>query len=273
MKTATRMLGGLISAVAMVLLPAAVQASVDLGTASGFAVLAGSGITVAGAVNTTTITGDIGTYPTPSITGLGNVVLNGVNQTANSGLMLNAQNNLLTAFNTAAGLSPTTSYSPIYDLGGLTLTSGVYFDPSSFGLTGILALDAQNNPNAFFIIHAGSTLTAASGSSVQLLNGAQACHVFWVVGSSATLGTGADFIGTILASESITANTGVTVDGRLLALNGTVTLDNNVITRPICNIPSAPVPEPTTVIAGALLLLPFGMTVLRKLCKPRVDAA
>jgi hypothetical protein len=245
---------------------------VDLGTASDFAVLAGSGITVAGAANTTTITGDIGTYPTPSVTGLGNVVLNGANQTADSGLMLNAKNNLTTAFNDAAGRSATTSYGAIYDLGGLTLTSGVYFDPSSFGLTGTLKLDAQNDPNAVFIIHAGSTLTTASDSSVLLLNGAQACHVFWVVGTSATLGTDTDFIGNLLALDSITANTGATVDGRLLALNDAVTLDNNTITESICTDSSTAVPEPTTVIAGSLLLLPLGVNALRQLRKPHADA-
>lgn len=272
-----RMLQGLVPMLGVMLLPPAVQASlasVNLGTASGFAVLAGSGITVAGAVNTTTINGDIGTYPTPSVTGLGNVVLNGANQTADSGLMLNAKNDLTTAFNDAAGRPATTSYGPIYDLGGLTLTSGVYYDPTSFGLTGTLKLDAQNDPDAVFIIQAGSTLTTASDSSVLLLNGAQACHVFWVIGTSATLGTRTDFIGNLLASESITANTGATVEGRLLAMNGAVTLDNNTITKSVCNnTPSTSVPEPSTVIAGVLLLLPLGVTTLRKLRQSRVKSA
>lgn len=239
--------------------------SVDLGTASSFAVLAGSGITVAGAVNTTTITGDIGTYPTPSITGLGNVVLNGVNQTSDTGLMLNSKIDLTAAFNAAAGLPATMTYAPIYDLGGQTLTSGVYNDPTSFGLTGNLTLDAQGDPNAVFIIQAGSSLTTASDSSVLLINGAQACNVYWVVGSSATLGTGTEFVGTIMALTSITADTGATVDGQLLAENGTVTLDNNTITIPVCGNSATAVPEPTTFIAGALLLLPFGPTALRML--------
>jgi hypothetical protein len=266
-----RILLGHVLAVAMMFFPHDVWASlgpVDLGNASGFAVLAGSGITVAGAVNTTTITGDIGTYPTLSITGLGNVVLNGANQTANAGLMLNSQNDLTTAFNAAAGLSATLTYAPIYDLGGQTLTSGVYNDPTSFGLTGVLTLDAQGDPNAVFIIQAGSSLTTASDSSVLLVNGAQACHVFWVVGSSATLGTGTEFVGTIMASASITADTGATVDGRLLAENGAVTLDGNTIARPVSNNVGA-VPEPTTFIAGALLLLPFGPTALRLLRQKR----
>ena len=234
----------------------ATPTTVDLGTASNFAVLAGAGITVAGAVNSTTITGDIGTYPTPSVTGLGNVVLNGVNQVADSGLMLSAQNNLTTAFNTAAGAPVTTYYPAICDLGGLTLMAGVYNDPTSFGLTGTVTLDAQGNPDAVFIIQAGSTLITASGSSVVLINGAQAGNVFWVVGSSATLGTATDFLGNILADQSITLDTGATLTGRLLAANGAVTLDNNTITLPVSNVPSVPD------AGGTLLLLGFGMATL-----------
>ena len=261
------MLLGLMLAVAMVFPLVAARAglaTVNLGTAGNFAVLAGSGITVAGAVNTTTINGNLGTYPTPSITGLGNVVLNGANQTANSGLMLNAQNDLSAAYADAAGRTATTSYAPVSDLGGLTLTSGVYYNPTSFGLTGTLSLDAQGDPNAVFIIQAGSTLTTAANSSVVLLNDSQACHIFWVVGSSATLGTGSDIMGSILALTSITANTGATVDGRLLAESGAVTLDGNSIAKPVCHGLGA-VPEPSTLFAGALLLLPFGATALQKL--------
>jgi hypothetical protein len=272
---AQRMLMGLmlVAAITLPLLGArASLATVDLGTAGNFAVLAGSGITVVGAVNTTTITGDIGAYPTPAVTGLGNVVLNGVNQTANSGLMLTAQNDLTTAYTGAAGRPATTSYAPVVDLGGLTLTSGVYNDPTSFSLMGTLTFDAQGDPNAVFIIQAGSTLITAADSSVLLINGAQACHIFWVVGSSATLGTDSGFMGNILALTSITADTGTTVAGRLLAENGAVTLDDNTITKAVCNSVGA-VPEPTTWFAGALLLLPLGVSALRKLRPARGKAA
>ncbi len=232
--------------------------TVPLGSASGFAVLAGSGITVAGAVNTTTITGDIGTYPTPSVTGLGNVVLNGANQTADTGLMLIAKNDLVTAYGNAAGQAATVSYgSANQELGGLKLAPGVYNDSTSFGLTGILTLDAGGDPNAVWIFQAGSTLTTASDSTVALINGAQACHVFWQIGSSATLGTGTDFMGNILALTSITADTGATVDGRLLAENGAVTLDNNTITKSVCNSASG-VPD----TGGTLWLLGSGVATL-----------
>ena len=94
------------------------------------------------------------------------------------------------------------------DLGGHTLTSGVYHFSSSAQLTGGLTLDAQSNPNAVFIFQMGSTLTTASGSSVILANGANAANIFWQVGSSATLGTTSAFKGNILALTSITLNTG-----------------------------------------------------------------
>ena len=137
------------------------RAQIALGSASSFEVIAGAGITVAGAVNSTTITGDIGTYPTLSITGLGNVVLTGVNHAGDS-VTQSAKTSLVTAYGTAAGATPTTTYPPIKDLGGLTLPPGVYNDPSSFAITGLLQLDAAGDPNAVWIFQAGSTLTAAT---------------------------------------------------------------------------------------------------------------
>jgi hypothetical protein len=239
--------------------------TVDLGTDSSFAVLAGSGITVTGP---TTITGDIGTAPTPAITGLGNVTLNGVNQGNNAVAQL-AQNDLTTAFNDAAGRPANTSYAGGFDLAGLTLVSGVYNDSSSLFLSGTLTLDAQGNPNAVWIIQAGSTLITASNSKVNLIGGAQACHVFWEVGSSATLGTYTDFNGNILALTSITAGTGAIIDGRLLAETGAVTLDNNTITEANCSTLMSPVPEAATVFAAMVLLIPLGVTTLRTWRKQR----
>jgi outer membrane autotransporter protein len=225
---------GFAIAVALTLLPRGASAQmVDLGTASRFGVLAGSGITVAGAVQTTTITGDIGTFPTPTITGLGNITLNGVNQGGNA-VTQQAKNDLVTAYNSAAGRAPTLILTPGLDVGGLTLVPGVYKDTTSLGITGSLRLNALGNPNAVFIFQIGSTLTMASNSSVILLGGAQACHIFWQVGSSATLGTSASLKGTILALTTITLNTSATVEGRLLARNGAVTLDTNTITVPKC---------------------------------------
>jgi hypothetical protein len=217
----------------------AAASAVPLGAADGFAVLAGSGITNTGA---TTVNGDIGTFPTTTITGIGTMTVNGTNQ-AGDGVTQQAKTDLVTAYNTAAGQGPT---SPIVaDLGGQTLTAGVYNSASSIGLTGALTLDAAGNPGAVFVFQAGSTLTTASASRINLINGAQSCNVFWQIGSSATLGTGSSFMGTILASASITVTTGVTVDGRVLARDGAVTLDSDTITRATCaNV--APTPTPTT---------------------------
>lgn len=200
----------------------------DLGAASDFAVLAGAGITVSGAVHSTSITGDIGSFPTTSITGLGNVILKGVNH-AGDAVTQSAKLNLASAYDDAVGRLATVTYAPVFDLGGLTLGAGVYNDPSSFGITGTLTLDAMGDPNAIWIFQTGSTLITGSSSAISLIGGAQASNVFWQVGSSATLGTNTNFAGSIVASQSITLTTGATVDGRVLAVNAAVTLDSNVI--------------------------------------------
>lgn len=212
--------------------------TIDLGAASGFAVLAGSGITVARAVNTTSITGDIGSVPTPAITGLENVVLTGTNH-AGGEASESAQDSLVAAYANAAGRAYTKLYAADFNLGGQTLTSGVYNSASSLSLTGSLTLDAKGDPNAVWIFQAGSTLTTASSSEVNLVGGAQASNIFWQVGSSATLGTYTNFAGSILAHTSITVTTGATVDGRMLASGGAVTLDSNTIAVPQ-GLPAAP---------------------------------
>jgi len=209
------------------------QPIINLGTANNFAILAGSGITNTGP---TTIKGDVGTFPTTTETGFGTITIIGTNH-AGDAVTQGAKTNLVTAYNDAASRTPATTVAG--DIGGQILTPGVYNSSSSIGITGILTLDAQGDPNAVFIFQAGSTLITAPSSSVVLINGAKACNVFWQVGSSATLGTGSIFQGTILALTSITATTGAVVNGRLLAINGAVTLDINTITVMIC----APTPH------------------------------
>ncbi|HVC88858.1 MAG TPA: ice-binding family protein [Gaiellaceae bacterium] len=226
----------------------AAASAVPLGTAGSFSVLAGAGITNTGP---TTVSGDIGTFPTTTITGLESLTVHGTNH-AGDAVTQQAKNDLVTAYNDAAGQGPT---SPIAaDLGGQTLTAGVYTSASTIGLTGALTLNAAGDPNAVFVFQAGSALTTASGSSVNLINGAQACNVFWQVGSSATLGTGSSFRGTILALTSITVTTGATVDGRVLARNGAVTLDTNTITTSSCV--TAPPPATTTATTTAVTTAP-----------------
>jgi hypothetical protein len=206
----------------------AAQSPVGLGTAGSFGVLAGAGITNTGP---TTVNGDIGTFPTTSESGAASMTITGTNHAGDS-VTQGAKNDLVTAYNTAAGEGPTTAVPA--DLGGRTLTPGIYNSASSLGLTGSVTLNGGGNANALFVFQAGSTLTTATASSVNLINGAQACNVFWQVGSSATLGTGSTFRGTILALTSITVTTGTTINGRVLARNGAVTLDTDTITKPTC---------------------------------------
>jgi hypothetical protein len=200
---------------------------VGLGTATGFAVLAGAGITNTGA---TTVTGDVGTYPTTTRTGFGSVTLTGTDHGGDA-VTQGAKTALVTAYDDAFGRTPATPIA--VELGGSVLPAGVYTSPT-FGLTGTLTLDAAGDADAQFVFQTGSTLIAEAGSRVVLRNGADPCRIVWQVGSSATFKTGARFVGDVLALTSITAQTTATFRGRLLARNGAVTLDRNTITNATC---------------------------------------
>jgi hypothetical protein len=202
--------------------------TVPLAASASFAVLAGAGVTNTGA---SVLTGDLGSFPTPSITGLASLTLAGLNQ-GGGAVAQQAKADLVTAYDAAVAKTPGETIAA--DLGGQTLAPGVYRSASSIGITGALTLDARGDPNAVFVFQAGSTLTTASASQVLLVNGARSCNVFWQVGSSATLGTGSVFRGSILALTSVTVTTGVTIDGRVLARNGAVTLDSDTIARSSC---------------------------------------
>lgn len=208
--------------------------SVGLGTANSFAILAGAGVTNTGP---SVINGDLGTSPTPAVTGFGgapNGTVNGATHQADA-LAAQAQADLTTAYNDAAGQGPVNTLAT--ELGGQTLTPGVYnSETGTFGITGTLTLNGQGNPDAVFIFKTATTLISASESQVLMINGAQPCHLFWQVGSSATLGTDSAFAGNILALESIELNSGVTVLGRLLARNASVTLINDTVTRADCAV-------------------------------------
>lgn len=211
----------------------AVQPRVDLGLAESFAVLAGSGITNTGPTTASGSAGaDFGSSPTGTFTGNVQVTTTGTKYTAVDAAVTAAKVDLTTAYNDAAGRTPATTVTA--DLGGQTLTTGVYKSASSLAVTGTLTLDAENDPDAVFIFQAGSTLTSASSARIALVNGADACNVFWQVGSSATFGTDTVFVGHVLALTSITANTRATFEGQLLAQNGAVTLDTNTITNNLC---------------------------------------
>src|SRR3989344_5774122 len=219
--------------------------SVNLGAADNFAVLAGSTITNTGS---SVINGDLGLSPGTAVTGFPPGALNGTQHAADTAAA-NAQVALTTAYNNAAGQTPVSTVPT--ELGGTTKTAGIYDSAAgTFGITGTLTLDAAGDPNAVFLFKTTSTLITAGASNVVLANGAQACNVFWQVGSSATLGTNSTFKGNILALTSATLTTGANVEGRVLARNGAVTLDSNTVTRPTCAVatpaptPSAP-PTPT----------------------------
>lgn len=229
-----------IAAVVLALTPTranAIATPVPIGTTlATYGVLGGATVTNTGP---TVVEGlNVGVSPGSAITGFlpGIVTPPGTLHRADAHAGL-AKTQLTTAYNQAAGqsLDPVVYNDAPHEFGGQVLTPGLYRANSSAQITGTLTLDAQGNPNAVWVFQIGSTLTtAAENSTVSLVNGASPCNVFWQVGSSATLGTNTSFVGTILASASISATTGATINGRLLADaggtgNGAVTLDTNRI--------------------------------------------
>jgi type VI secretion system secreted protein VgrG len=201
---------------------------IDLGAAQDVAILGSSTVTSTG---DTTIIGNLALSPGSAITGFPPGRVQGGTIHINDALASQAHADAFTAYTTLAGeVSPPANNLTGQDLGGKTLTPGVYHFNTSAQLTGILDLNTLGNPDAVFHFQIGSTLTTASNSSVVLLGVAGSDpNIFWQVGSSATIGTGTLFQGNILALTSITFNTGASLTGRALAINGAVTLDANGI--------------------------------------------
>ena len=218
----------------------AAQPPVGLGTTTTFAILAGTTITNTGP---TTINGsaggNVGLYPGTAFPGEADVTLSGAVHLADSAASV-AKDDLVAAYDDAAGRTPVTRIAT--ELGGRTLLPGIYDSASgTFHITGTLTLDSHGDPNAVFVFKTASTLITASNSSVDLINGARFCRVFWKVGSSATLGTNSHFAGHIFALTSISAQTGAVIQGQLLARNGAVTLDTNTITNGLCAAVQGPI--------------------------------
>ena len=229
--------------------PAPAQAaSVNLGTAAPFVALGGSTVTNTGP---SVLNGDLGVAPGTALVGFGLPATVNGSIHANDGVARQAQADLTIAYDQAAAepVAPANDLTG-QNLGNRTLTAGAYRYSSSAQLTGALTLDAQGDPNAQFVFEIGTTLTTASASSVVLVNGASPCNVFWQIGSSATIGTTTAFQGNLMALSSITLNNGASVQGRALARNGAVTLDNNVLDASACApatvVPPVTTPPPTT---------------------------
>lgn len=232
--------------------------TVDLGTSDNFAILAGSAITDANPIGT--IDGDVGLGPDggpnggADITGLLCAQLSltstlydndagyaggGLCRVTDAPLLTAAKADLETAYNFAAAQGATTIGT---DLAAAILSPGVYDSAdTTFDITGggTLTLDGENNPDAVFIFKMGTTLNTSGASNVTLINGAQACNVFWQVGTSATFGSATDFVGTVMAAASISDASDSTIIGRLLADadddgTGAVTLSNTDVTVPTC---------------------------------------
>lgn len=251
----------LVCTVAALLLPCGADGAavvVELGTASAFAILAGSTVTNTGS---SVVRGSLGISPGTALTGFPPGGIIGGSIYSAEAVALQAQLDLTTAYLAAAN-QPCGTVLTGQDLGGMTLTPGVYCFATSAQLTGAMTLNSQGDPAAAFVFQIGSTLTTASNSSVVFTNGNTGARVFWQVGSSATLGTTTEFAGNILALSSITLNTGANIGcGRALARNGAVTLDTNQVSNGGAGCDLAPsgtgggssdVPEPSS---GTLLLV------------------
>jgi hypothetical protein len=226
---------------------AAGQVPVGLGSAATFAVLAGKpGVANSGS---TVLGGNLGVHPAARVTGFPPGLVNGATHPGDASAQ-QAKVDLVAAYDDAAGRTPAVVVADGV-LGGLTLVAGVYTGGGvTLGLTGRLTLDGQGDPSAVWILQATSDLVTAASSSVALINGGQACNVFWQVTGAATLGADSQFAGSILALTSITLRSRVALSGRALARNGGVSLMNDAIAYPTCTF-AAPTFPPATPGAAA----------------------
>ena len=216
------------------------QSPVPLGAANPFAILAGTAVSNTG---TTAVNGDLGVSPGSSVSGFPPDVVNGTIH-AGDASAAQAQLGLAAAYANASG-QPVSATIPA-ELGGTTLPPGVYeSDTGAFDISGTLTLDGQGDGNTIFIFKTTTGLGAGAGSQINLIKSAQSCNVFWQVGGSATIGSRSAFRGNVLALADIASGSGASVDGRLLARNGTVTLDTDSIGAAHCDTA-----KPVTGVSG-----------------------
>ena len=237
------------------------QVAPTLGTVQNFAVLGSSTVTNTGP---TILTGDLGVYPGSAITGFPpGIVIAGTTDAADA-VALQAQNDNTAAYNYLAGepCSTGNAFGVPTDIGGVTLVPGVYCFASSAQLTGTLTLDAQGDPSAVWVFQVASTLTTASNSNVLLVNGAQQCNVFWQIGSSATIGTGSTFVGSMFALTSIALTTDATLAGRALAQTGAVTMDSNTVSFSACAVTPVTIPPALGKAFSPATINPGGVSAL-----------
>jgi hypothetical protein len=218
--------GMLVAMAAFLCHPSVAFAGTILGSAQSFAVLGASTVTNVGS---STISGNLGVYAGSAVTGFPPGAVSNGTIHITDGVAQQAQNDERFAYNALALLPSTFNESGI-DLGGLTLSPGVYKFTSAAQLTGALTLDFGGNPNALFVFQIGSTLITGSGASVSVINGKATDGVFWQVGSSATLGSSTTFVGNILALANISMDSTAKIEcGRAFAQTGGVTLITNTI--------------------------------------------
>jgi hypothetical protein len=234
---------------------AATVNAVNLGTADSFAVLGGSGVTNTGA---SVVFGNLGVSSGGVVSGFPPGIVNGTTS-AGDAVAAQAQNDLTAAYNSAKGQSCGSTLTG-QNLGGLTLTSGVYCFGSSAFLNGTLTLDAQGDPHAFFLFLIGNSLTTATSSSIVFKNGGYGENVFWQVGSTATLGSDTAFAGNILAFDNINLNTGASIQcGRAFSQHGGVTMDTSNVSIDVGVCEGLALPEPGT---ATMLSLGLVLTLL-----------
>ncbi len=234
---------------------AAIVPTITMGTADDYSVLAGTTVTNTGL---SVLEQNLGVSPGTAVTGFPpGVVTPPATIESNTATAVAAQLDLAAAYDEAAARPLNATIAA--ELGGQTLLGGVYAAPASvaLALTGNLILDGSGDPNSVFIFQTDFALNTAAASTITLINRAQACNVFWQVGSSATLGASSTFVGNILAFTAITVGAGVVVEGRALARNAAVTLDSDTFSTPGCDLS---VPTTTTAPTTTTTTLPTTTT-------------